>query len=602
MRSLFTTFIAIICFGSLNAQVQPNWESIQARPYPQWFSDAKLGIFIHWGLFSVPAYSGPEQYAEWFYRGLTSGDSARIDFVKKNYGENFKYEDFAPLFKAELFNPDEWAQLFKNSGAQYVLLVTKHHDGYCLWNSKYQPQFNSVVTGPKRNIVGELTNSVRNQGIKMGFYYSLAEWTNPLHRWYQDPPDSIGRYVNEYMIPQFKELVSTYKPTMIFTDGEWLNTIEQWHAAELISWYYNTVGPEAIVNDRWGVGGNYGFKTPEYSSGIMDTTRPWAECRGLGRSFGLNRNEPLSNYVTSEELIQHFVKLVAAGGGMTLNVGPAADGQIPLLQQERLLDLGKWLEINGEAIYGSKPYNKFYEMTHYSMIRTDSVIDFDWVRNAPDKLITYDHFTVNWTGLLSPPVSGEYTFEAEADDYMTLLINGKVVFSNKDSLILNSDSNVQEANSFKSLIGKIVLDKDQKYVIEVLYEEQTHQATARLFWAYPGQSKMIVPSSAVMPKTKAGERNGLREKGFMGFYHCSKPTVAYTTKPGKLYAIALKFPDHQLVLTIPKPAKDAEIFLLGGSGKSLPWKYKNGQLIINTSDIRFSEIKSKGAWSFVISD
>lgn len=601
MKKFLVYLFTVLCFGSLSAQVLPNWESINERPYPQWFSDAKLGIFIHWGLYSVPAYSGPEQYGEWFYRGLTSGDTTRINFVKKNYGENFKYEDFAPLFKAELFNPDEWAQLFKNSGAQYVLLVTKHHDGYCLWNSKYQPQFNSVVTGPKRNIVGELTQSVRNQGLRMGFYYSLAEWTNPLHRWYQDPPDSIGRYVNEYMIPQFKELVGAYKPSVIFTDGEWLNTIEQWHAAELISWYYNTVGPEAIVNDRWGVGGNYGFKTPEYSSGITDTTRPWAECRGLGRSFGLNRNEPLSNYVTSEELIQHFVKLVAAGGGMTLNVGPAADGQIPLLQQERLLDLGKWLEINGEAIYGSRPYDKFYEMAHYNMIRIDSTIDFDWVRNAPDKSITYDHFTVNWTGLLTAPVSGEYTFEAEADDFMTLLINGKVVFSNKDSLIANSDSNVQEANSSKSLTGKIVLEKDQHYVLEVIYEEQTHQATARLFWSYPGQTKTIVPSSAVMPKTKVSERNGLGEKGFMGFYHCSKPTVVYTTKPGILYAIALSFPDQQLVLTIPKPAKNTTVMLLGGSGKYLPWKYKNGQMFIDTSDIPFSEIKSKGAWGFRIS-
>jgi len=305
--------------------------------------------------------------------------------------------------------------------------------------------------------------------------------------------------------------------------------------------------------------------------------------------------------VTSEELIQHFVKLVAAGGGMTLNVGPAADGQIPLLQQERLLDLGQWLEINGEAIYGSRPYDKFYEMSNYSMYRVDSTIDFDWVRNAPYKSITYDHFTVNWTGLLTPPVSGEYTFEAEADDFMTLLINGKVVFSNKDSLIANSDSNVQEANTSKSLTGKINLEKDQHYVIEVLYEEQTHQATARLFWSYPGQTKTIVPSSAVMPKTKVGERNGLGEKGLMGFYHCYKPTVAYTSKPGKLYAIALKFPDRKLVLTIPKPKKGTEIYLLGSSEKSLPWKHKNGQLIIDTSDIRYSEIKSKGAWSFVIS-
>jgi alpha-L-fucosidase len=603
MRSIFTTFIAIICFGSISAQVQPNWESINARPYPQWFSDAKLGIFIHWGLYSVPAYSGPEQYAEWFYRGFTSEDTARINFVKKNYGENFKYEEFAPLFKAELFNPDEWATLFKNAGAQYVLLVTKHHDGYCLWDSKYQPHFNSVVTGPKRNIVGELTQSVRKQGLKMGFYYSLPEWTNPLHIWYQDPHDSIGRYVNEYMIPQFKELISTYKPTVLFTDGEWFNTAEQWHATELISWYYNTVGPDAIVNDRWGNGSDHGFKTPEYSSGILDTTRPWAECRGLGRSFGLNRNEPLSNYVTSEELIQHFVKLVASGGGMTLNVGPAADGQIPLLQQERLLDLGKWLEINGEAIYGTRPYLKFYETKEFTLSRIDTTINFDWVRNAPDKKLTYDHFNIVWNALLTVPISGNYTFEAEADDIMTLIINGKVVFSNKDSLITNTDSQVQEANTAKSLMGTIYLDKKGNYEMEVLFEEHTHQATAKLFWTLPNQDqKEIIKPQYLQHFNKKNNSCALDVKGFDATYTCSKPYVVYTTKPGKLYAIALEYPDTELILEIPKPKKGTQIHLLGRSGSPLPWSYKNGKLIIDTSQIHYSEIKSKGAWCFVISD
>ena len=144
---------------------------------------------------------------------------------------------------------------------------------------------------------------------------------------------------------------------------------------------------------------------------------------------------------------------------MTLNVGPAADGQIPLLQQERLLDLGKWLEINGEAIYGTRPYLKFYETKEFTLSRIDTTINFDWVRNAPDKKLTYDHFSVVWNALLTVPISGNYTFEAEADDIMTLIINGKVVFSNKDSLITNTDSQVQEANSAKSLMGTIYLDK-----------------------------------------------------------------------------------------------------------------------------------------------
>ena len=305
--------IAALLFSNLLfAQVQPTWESINERGYPQWFSDAKLGIFIHWGVYSVPAYASLEGYAEWYYRGLMTNDDRKA-FQERIYGKDFQYEDFAPMWKAELWNPDEWAELFKKSGAKYVLLVSKHHDGFCLWPSQYAPNWNSVEVGPKCDICGELTEAVRKQGLKMGFYYSLPEWTSNIHRWYQDPDENIGTYVDTHMIPQFKELVTRYQPTVLFTDGEWRNSAEQWHATELISWYYNTIGEEAIVNDRWGDGQQHGFRTPEYSAGITLTDRPWAECRGLGRSFGLNRNEPLENYLTSDELIRHFcVRQVAA--------------------------------------------------------------------------------------------------------------------------------------------------------------------------------------------------------------------------------------------------------------------------------------------------
>ena len=187
-----------VCFGIKSGkaqEVQPTWQSINERGYPEWFSDAKLGIFIHWGVYSVPAYAGIEGYGEWYYRGLMVGDTVRINFQNKTYGDGITYRDFDKLFKAELWNPNEWAEIFAQSGAKYVLLVTKHHDGYCLWDSKYQPNWNSVVGGPKRNIVSELTEAVRNKGIKMGFYYSLTEWTNPKHIWMQDPDDSIGNYV-----------------------------------------------------------------------------------------------------------------------------------------------------------------------------------------------------------------------------------------------------------------------------------------------------------------------------------------------------------------------------------------------------------------------
>lgn len=385
IKYIIIAFVLLFGFGChvYAQEVQPTWESINQRGYPDWFRDAKLGIFIHWGLYSVPSYSQPDGYGEWFYRGLMMGDTLRCnemkaynrrwgymlgdqwsgrlsnsDGVKQNPRVTDLYTLYAQTWFAEHWNPQQWVDLFDQAGAKYVILVTKHHDGYCLWNSRYQPNWNSVVTGPHMNIVDTLTRYVREKGMKMGFYYSLPEWTNKLHIWMQDPDEAIGDYVDEYMVPQFKELVSRYKPSLIFTDGEWQNSAEQFHAKELISWYYNLVGPEAIVNDRWGSGGQHGFRTPEYKGAIDDTVRPWAECRGIGKSFAFNRNEPLSNYLTSDSLIRHFVKLVAAGGGMTLNVGPDADGTIPMIQQERLMDLGKWLKVNGEAIYGSRPYRK----------------------------------------------------------------------------------------------------------------------------------------------------------------------------------------------------------------------------------------------------
>ena len=125
------------------AREAPSWDDLRARPYPEWFQDAKLGIFIHWGLYSVPAYSEKEQYAEWFLRGLQVGDTLRTRFLREAFGEDFEYRDLAPLFKAELFDPAEWADLFRRAGARYVVMVSTHHDGYALWPSRYSISSNS---------------------------------------------------------------------------------------------------------------------------------------------------------------------------------------------------------------------------------------------------------------------------------------------------------------------------------------------------------------------------------------------------------------------------------------------------------------------------
>lgn len=602
-QSLLSTLVIVLLFIAPVTIAQRDngemsWEQLQARPYPQWFSDAKLGIFIHWGVYSVPSYGGAESYAEWFLLGLRSGNKDRVDFVKKNYGENFTYRDFAPLLKAELFDADEWAGIFKNSGAKYIVLVSKHHDGYTLWPSKYAPGWNSVEVGPKRDIVGELSDAVKKQGIRLGLYYSLPEWGNPLHNWYGDPNDSIRDYVEQHMIPQFKELVSTYRPDLIFTDGEWYNSAAQWHARELISWYYQLVGPDAIVNDRWGSGADIGFKTPEYSSGGLQTDRPWAEVRGLGRSFGLNRNEKLSAYMTSTELIHLFARTVAYGGGLIINVGPSADGKIPLLQQERIEDLGSWLKINGEAIYESTKWIKSGEEKPVKMERTDPQVKFNWVRNSPGYPISEDNFSVEWTGFIQPDISGEFTFysEVESDDGIQLFVDDKLVLSKWDHNGSGTESEAMHDVAGAELNGKIKLEKGKRYPIKINYQEEKLAASVAVYWETKSIAKEAIPQKSLFSDEETQQGDGLK-----GVYKSMCQHIAYTKNHGNVYAICFEWPGDELELHVPAPPKTSQISLLGREG-SLPWKYKDGKLLIDLSEIAYNEIPGHDAWTFRITE
>lgn len=281
-------------------------------------------------------------------------------FHKRVYGENFPYFDFAPMFRAEMFEPAQWADVFKKSGAQYVVLTSKHHDGFALWpseqaNKTWGRPWNSTVTGPKRDLLGDLTSAVRNAGLRMGFYYSLYEWYNPL--WLSDRK----RYVTEHMHPQFKDVVTRYKPSIIFSDGEWDMPSEDWKSPELMAWLLNesAVKNEVVINDRWGKETRHhhgGYWTTEYTAGLQDSSRPWEESRGMAHSYGYNRAERINDYRTERELILMLVDLVSRGGNFLLDIGPTADGRIPLVMEERLLQLGKWLGTNGDAIYGTKPW------------------------------------------------------------------------------------------------------------------------------------------------------------------------------------------------------------------------------------------------------
>lgn len=600
-KLLFLLLFCVLIFAySVNAQTsqnqyQPTWESLNARPYPQWFRDAKLGIFIHWSLSSVPAWSGKEQYGEWFLRGILTGDSARINFQRNVFGENWKYEDYAPLFKGEMFDANEWADLFARAGARYILLVSKHHDGYCLWPSKYAPGWNTMDVGPHRDIVGELTQAVKNQGMKMGLYYSLPEWNNKLYRWGTDKPEMVTRYVDEHMIPQFKELIAAYKPSLVFSDGEWDHPASTWHSAELIAWYYNLVGDEAIVNDRWGGGADYGYRTPEYSSGLSMSARPWAEVRGLGRSFGLNRNESIEAYMTPKDLVHFFVKAVANGGGVTINVGPYCDGQIPLLQQERLLQLGAWLKVNGEAIYASTMYSKATEEKEVELSRIDPEINFDWVRNSPGKPVTEDHFTATWTGYIQPRFTDDYLFEAQADDGIRLWIDNKLVVNKWDADVTGTQSNVMEAGKSIAKEGHIMLEAGKKYEIKVEYFETQQNAHAYLWWSSASQAKEIVPANCLFSDLTLAKGNGLK-----AIYKSKATRLCYTVNNGSLYAISLEWPaDNKLLLNIDKPDPGTKISMLGRDG-NLPWIFENGKVIVDLSPVKIAELPCEWAWVFKV--
>ena len=343
---------------------QPTWDSLDSRPCPAWYDAAKFGIFIHWGVYSVPAWAPKGKYSEWYWYDMNNKDEPTWQFHVKTYGEKFKYQDFAPMFKAETYDPDLWADLFARSGARYVVMTSKHHDGFCMWPSADSWNWNSVDIGPRRDLLGDLTDAVRKRGLKMGFYYSLYEWYNPL---YLTNPD---RYVAEHMMPQLKDAVVRYKPSLIFSDGEWDHPSELWKSAEFLAWLFNEspCRDDVVVNDRWGketrsVHGDY--FTTEYGhvggGKKLAEHHKWEENRGMGASFGYNRNEDADNYKTATWLIHLLIKVVSRGGNLLLDIGPTADGRIPAIMQERLIEIGDWLKVNGEAIYGTRPWRETSE-------------------------------------------------------------------------------------------------------------------------------------------------------------------------------------------------------------------------------------------------
>lgn len=398
-------------------EYQPTWQSLSSHPVPRWYRDAKFGIFIHWGVYAVPAYH--EWYVVFmspkarFGRNLggppytaAQGDLPDSVFLanirpkanryqREQYGVDFAYDDFIPMFKAENFDPESWAALFKQAGARYVVLTAKHGDEFALWPTEYTPR-NAMDMGPHRDLVGDLTEAVRHQGLKMGYYhnttYSFWDARYPDQEWV------------DYMNHSIEELVDKYQPDILWGDvvsgpardqaGEPLGA-DHWNSKEVIAYFYNhSRNPDEVVtNDRWGIDRSVrvtsekslsrsvwadaakgwgldedqgvvlgDFQTPERRNITQIFRSPWETCDSMDpTSWGYNKRLPDAEYMTTNEIVDYLSDIVSKGGNLLINIGPKADGTIPAVMQERLRGVGDWLSVNGEAIYGTHPWETYGE-------------------------------------------------------------------------------------------------------------------------------------------------------------------------------------------------------------------------------------------------
>lgn len=355
----------------------PTWESLKKYEVPQWYKDAKFGIFIHWGVYSVPSFGN-----EWYSRNMYVQGSPEFKHHREKYGDQskFGYKDFIPMFKAEKWNPDEWAELFKQSGARYVVPVAEHHDGFSMYASKIN-KWNAADMGPKRDIVGELAKAVRKQGLVFGLSFHRAE-----HWWFmnagkdfnsdvRDPkytdfygpaqsqalqPDSI--YLKDWLA-HCKELVDNYKPQVFYFDWWIEQPAFKPYWREFASYYYN----KSIDWDK-GVVVNYKNEAYPDHTAVLDIERgklskirkiKWQTDTSIGKkSWGYVDGE---DYKSAAQIIYDLIDIVSKNGNLLLNIGPKPDGTIPQNVKEVLLGVGKWLNINGEGIYGTEPWLRFGE-------------------------------------------------------------------------------------------------------------------------------------------------------------------------------------------------------------------------------------------------
>lgn len=377
--------------SDVNAQgrFKPDWNSLKQYQTPEWYADAKFGIFIHWGLYSIPANSG-----EWYSRYMYEKNHPAFQHHVKTWGpqKSFGYKDFIPLFKAENYRPAEWAALFKQAGAKYVIPVAEHHDGFSLFDS-HLSDWTSVKMGPKRDIIAELKASVKKEGLKFGVSSHRAEnnwFFDAGYEFYSDvgDPAAAGLYgpaqarllgkddadlfgdytpvsqafLDDWLARQI-EIEDRYQPDILYFDW-WIGQPSfRKTLPKFLAYYYNhekARGNDGVIN----------YKLGEFAdgTGVLDIERGqasairkdvWQTCTSISaRSWGYIEGD---TYKSPANLIHLLSDVVSKNGNLLLNIGPKADGSIPSEARDILVTMGTWLDMNGEAIYGSRPWTIFGE-------------------------------------------------------------------------------------------------------------------------------------------------------------------------------------------------------------------------------------------------